>query len=118
VADAPFRERGASAAIVLHGLGTRAQARNLASCILAAAKCLGHDWKERYGYDPVLLETFVDRDRFRGTCYRAANWLYVGETQGRGKLDRQHRGLSTNKDLYLYPLNKHFRHKLCPTPDG
>ena len=92
--------------------------RNLASCILAAAaKRLGNDWTQRYGYEPVLLETFVDRDRFRGTCYRAANWIYVGETQGRGKLDRQHRGLSTIKHIYVYPLNERFRQKLCPTPD-
>ncbi len=87
--------------------------RNLASCILAAAaKRLGNDWTERYGYEPALLETFVDRDRFQGTCYRAANWLRVGETKGRGKLDRQHRGLSRFKHIYLYPLHKHFRQKL------
>jgi len=89
------------------------QVRNLASSLLAAAaKRLGDDWKERYGYEPVLLETFVDRERFRGTCYRAANWLYVGDTQGRGKLDRQHLGLSTVKHVYVYPLHKSFRQKL------
>ena len=92
--------------------------RNLASCILAAAaKRLGDDWTERYGYEPVLLETFVDRDRFQGSCYRAANWIHTGETQGRGKLDRQHRGLSTVKHIYLYPLHRHFRQKLSSTPD-
>jgi hypothetical protein len=90
--------------------------RNLASCILAAAaKRLGNDWTERYGFEPVLLETFVERDRFRGTCYRAANWLRVGETQGRGKLDRHHRGLSTVKHIYVYPLRKNFRQKLHTT---
>ena len=90
--------------------------RNLASCILAAAaKRLGDDWKERYGYEPVLLETFVERSRFRGTCYRAANWIHVGDTQGRGKLDRQHRGLSTVKHIYVYPLHKRFRQKLRST---
>jgi len=94
------------------------EVRNLASCILgAAAKRLGNDWTERYGYEPVLLETFVERSRFRGTCYRAANWIHVGDTQGRGKLDRQHRGLSTVKHIYVYPLHKRFRQKLCPTPD-
>lgn len=87
--------------------------RNLASSILAAAaKRLGNDWTERYGYEPVLLETFVERSRFRGTCYRAANWLRVGETKGRGKLDRQHRGLSTVKHIFVYPLRKDFRQKL------
>ncbi|MCH8939828.1 MAG: DUF4338 domain-containing protein [Chloroflexi bacterium] len=92
--------------------------RNLASGILAAAaKRLGHDWTQRYGYEPVLLETFVERSRFRGTCYRAANWIHVGETQGRGKLDSRHRGLSTVKHIYLYPLNKRFRQKLCHTSD-
>ena len=82
----------------------------------AAAKRLGTDWTERYGYEPVLLETFVERSRFRGTCYRAANWVYVGQTQGRGKLDRHHRGLSTVKHIYLYPLHKGFRHELRLTP--
>ena len=95
------------------------EVRNLASCILAAAaKRLGDDWKERYGYEPVLLETFVERSRFRGTCYRAANWIHVGDTQGRGKLDRQHRGLSTVKHIYVYPLHKRFRQKLYPTQEG
>jgi len=92
--------------------------RNLASSILAAAaKRLGRDWMERYGYEPVLLETFVERSRFRGTCYRAANWLRVGETKGRGKLDRQHRGLSTVKHIYVYPLRKDFRQKLHTTAE-
>jgi hypothetical protein len=92
---------------------------NLASRILAAsAKRLPRDWENRYGYPPCLLETFVERDRFCGTCYRAANWIHVGQTQGRGKLDRQHRGLSTIKHVYLYPLHKRFRQKLCPTPNA
>jgi hypothetical protein len=87
--------------------------RNLASRILAAAaRRLPDDWRRRYGYEPVLLETFVDRARFRGTCYLAANWIHAGQTQGRGKLDRQHRGLSTVKHIYLYPLRKDFRKKL------
>lgn len=86
---------------------------NLASCILGAvARRLRRDWQDRYGYGPVLLETFVDRDRFQGTCYRAANWIYVGETQGRGKLDRRHRHPLPVKRVYLYPLQKHFRQKL------
>ena len=92
--------------------------RNLASCILAtAASRLGDDWKERYGYEPLLLETFVERNRFRGTCYRAANWLHVGETQGRGKLDRQHRRPLPVKHVYVYPLHKHFRQELRAAPD-
>jgi len=94
------------------------EVRNLASCILAAAaKRLGDDWKERYGYEPVLLETFVERNRFRGTCYRAANWIHVGQTQGRGKLDRHHHGLSTVKDIYLYPLHQGFHQHLRASAD-
>ncbi len=90
--------------------------RNLASCILAAAaKRLGHDWTERYGYEPVLRETFVERNRCRGTCYRGATWLRVGETKGPGTLDRRHRGLSTVKHIYVYPLRKDFRQKLRST---
>ena len=87
--------------------------RNLASRILAAvAKRLPRDWDRRYGYQPYLLETFVERDRFPGTCYRAANWSYVGDTQGRGKLDRQHRHALPVKHVYLYPLHRRFRQKL------
>ena len=91
--------------------------RNLASRILAAiAKRLASDWDNRYGYQPCLLETFVERDRFRGTCYRAANWIYVGDTQGRGKLDRHHRNALPVKHVYLYPIHKRFRPKLHTTP--
>lgn len=90
--------------------------RNLASRILAAsAKRLPRDWKNRYGYQPCLLETSVERDPFRGTCYRAANWIYVGDTQGRGKLDRQHRHALPVKQVYLYPLHGSFRQKLHAT---
>ena len=87
---------------------------NLASRILAGiAKQLLQDWQKCYGYQPVLLETFVEQIRFRGTCYRGANWIHVGQTQGRGKLDRQNRFSLPVKDIFLYPLHKHFRHKLC-----
>ena len=90
--------------------------RNLASRILAGvAKRLPNDWESRYGYRPCLLETFVQRDRFRGTCYRAANWIHVGDTQGRGKLDRHHRHTLPVKQVYLYPLHKRFRQKLHST---
>jgi len=91
--------------------------RNLASRILACiAQQLPLDWQARYGYRPVLLETFIDRDRFRGTCYRAANWISVGQTQGRGKLDRQHQHSLPVKDIFLYPLHKSFRRKLVEIP--
>ena len=87
--------------------------RNLASKILAiVAKQLPNDWHTRYQYKPVLLETFVESQRFTGACYRAANWIHVGQTQGRGKLDRQHKNATPIKDTYLYPLHKHFRKTL------
>lgn len=90
------------------------RSRNLASRVLSlAARRLPHDWQLRYGHRPVLLETFVDRTRFEGTCYRAANWLRVGQTRGRGKLDRRHRHDLPVKDIWLYPLHRRFRSVLC-----
>lgn len=86
---------------------------NLASRILAGvAKCLPAHWELRYGYRPVLLETFVQKDRFTGSSYRAANWIHVGHTQGRGKLDAKHRHSLPVKDIFLYPLHRRFRNKL------
>lgn len=78
---------------------------NLASRILAlAAKRLPEDWNARYAYRPLLLETFVHTERHVGTCYRAANWICVGTTQGRGKTDR-HKTFSLPKKLvFLHPL--------------
>jgi hypothetical protein len=88
--------------------------KNLASRILAGiAKRLPADWEQRYAYCPFLLETFVEKDRFTGASYRAANWTLVGQTQGRGKLDRTHRQSLPLKDIFLYPLHKRFRHHLC-----
>jgi hypothetical protein len=84
--------------------------KNLASRILAlAAKRIGSDWQMRYGYAPVLLETFVDTERFTGTCYKASNWVCVGATQGRGKLDTYHEHKLPKKSVWLYPLDKEFR---------
>src|SRR5712691_911641 len=63
----------------------------LASKILArSARQMPRDWESHYGHRPLLLETLVDASRFRGTCYRAANWLHVGQTAGRGRMDREH----------------------------
>ena len=87
--------------------------RNLASRVLAlAARQVGEDFAERYGERPVLLETFVETPRFRGTCYRAANWQYLGCTQGRGKCDVAHRAALPRKDIYVYPLSADFRRAL------
>ncbi|PZN84984.1 MAG: hypothetical protein DM484_01910, partial [Candidatus Methylumidiphilus alinenensis] len=66
----------------------------------------------RYGYRPLLLETFVEKDRFTGTCYRAANWLHVGQTQGRGKLGPSGKQSVPIKDVWLYPLGKGFKNRL------
>lgn len=82
------------------------QVPNLASHVLALAlKRLSADWQARYGIAPVLVETFVDSTRYRGTCYRAANWLHLGQTQGRGRQDRTHAARGTNKDIWVYPLH-------------
>lgn len=87
----------------------------LASHVLAqCGKRLADDWQERYSYRSVMLETFIDRGRFSGTCYRAANWQHVGATTGRG---RQGDG-ATTKDVYLYPLCDDWKPLLCSLPDG
>jgi len=83
---------------------------HLASAILArTARRLPADWHHRYGYTPVLLETFVETGRFTAASYRAANWIHVGQTQGRGKLDRHHQHALPVKDVYLYPLHRHYQ---------
>jgi hypothetical protein len=90
------------------------QSRNLASKILSlASKQIRDDWNSRYNYRPVLLETFVEIDRFTGSCYRAANWQQVGITQGRGKLEKSHQGKLPQKYVLLYPLVKDFKEQLC-----
>ena len=90
------------------------QVKNLASCLLArSCRRLPGDWLARYGYRPLLLETFVQSDRFAGTCYRAANWINVGQTQGRGKLDVHNQRALPKKDIWLYPLQRDFRRRLC-----
>ena len=87
--------------------------RFLASTVLAlAARQLPHDWHARYGYRPLLLETFVERPRFAGTSYRAANWICLGQTQGRSKLDRHHLRDKPLKDIYVLPLDRRFRQNL------
>ncbi|MDP2858169.1 MAG: DUF4338 domain-containing protein [Bacillota bacterium] len=88
--------------------------QNLASRLLSmATRRLADDWQKRYGYRPVLVETFVESPRFRGTCYKAANWIYLGETQGRGKLDKDHTASLPRKSIWAYPLVKDFRRILC-----
>jgi len=87
---------------------------HLASHVLGQAVIqLAEDWRHRYGYEPLLLETFVDRQRFKGTSYRAANWMELGETQGRGRQDRQHRQASSIKRIFVYALGSQARQRLC-----
>lgn len=88
--------------------------KNLASTVLAlAAKTVPGDWQRIYGYHPVLLETLVDPNRFKGTSYKAANWTHLGSTTGRGRMDRQNRrhGLAI-KEIYVYPVSNRFRQEL------
>ncbi len=86
--------------------------KNLASKLLAmAAKRLPSDWEMHYGYRPVLMETFVEINRFQGTCYKAANWIHVGQTKGRGKLANT--PVLPIKNIWLYPLTPTFQKLLC-----
>jgi hypothetical protein len=86
------------------------QSKNLASKILAMiARQLPIDWFSRYKIQPVLMETFVESELFAGTCYRAANWIHVGCTKGRGKLGPAGVQSVPVKDIFLYPLARHFK---------
>ena len=91
------------------------QVKGLASKILAlSARQMPADWETRYGYRPLLLETLVDAKRFRGTCYRAANWIHIGQTVGRGRMDQEHKAHGQSvKDIYIYPLVRAVRQRLC-----
>lgn len=99
---------------------------NLASRILGmAARRVPGDWEARYGRRPLLLETFVERERFVGTCYKAANWVEVGMTAGYSLLGNDKRRAQPARSVFLLPLHKHFREILCtlksqehPGPNG
>ena len=87
---------------------------HLASHLLSLClRRLSADWEARYNHPIVLVETFVERDRFRGTCYRAANFIKVGQTAGRTRQDRNHSITTPVKDIYVYPLHRRFRERLC-----
>ena len=91
------------------------QCPNLASMILGRiARRVSSDWKATYGIQPVLLETFVQQDRFSGTCYRAANWIETGSTAGYSYFSSQKKNRSP-KTIFLYPLCRNFRKVLCRT---
>ena len=110
--DDPTRQAGLSKLVansrflILPGV----RVPNLASHVLSQALArLANDWQSRYGITPVLVETFVDRSRYRGTCYRAANWILLGQTQGRGRQDRLHVAQAAIKDIWVYPLHSHWQ---------
>ncbi len=86
---------------------------HLASHILGKAlRCLPRDWQNRYGSKPLLVETFVEQNRFTGTSYRAANWIHVGTTAGRGRQDSRHQKALPPKEMYVYPLHRRWRELL------
>lgn len=87
---------------------------NLASHILSGVSRRIHsDWIDKYGHPIYLLETFVDRSRFSGTCYKAANWILTGQTKGRTRSDKNYTVRVPVKNVYVYPLTKNFRQELC-----
>ena len=87
---------------------------HLASHILSQVmRRLRADWEGKYGHGVSLVETFVDTSRYRGTCYQAANWRYLGRTKGRSRNDRDHSMEVPVKDIYAYPVDKRFRERLC-----
>jgi hypothetical protein len=89
------------------------KSKNMASKILSmAVRRLPDDWEKHYNIRPVLLETFVDTERFTGACYKAANWRYVGKTKGRGKLGPAGKQSVPIKDIWLYPLSRQFKKQL------
>lgn len=90
---------------------------NLASKALSlATKRICSDWQDRYGFEPVLLETFVDATLYKGTCYQAANWIELGMTTGRSRMDRNTQYLSSPKKIFVYPLQSDFRTYLMGNP--
>lgn len=86
---------------------------HLASHILGrVSRRINLDWLDKYGHEIYMLETFVERDRFQGTCYKAANWICVGKTKGRSRNDRYSKLKVPVKDVYIYPLTSNFKDRL------
>jgi len=86
----------------------------LASYLLALSRrFVSQDWQDLYRHPIYLLETFVDTERFKGTCYKADNWICVGQTTGLGKLSTSRQQTLPKKAVYVYPLIKNFRRELC-----
>jgi hypothetical protein len=74
---------------------------------------LSSDWETLYHHPVYWVETFVDSERFKGTCYQAANWIFLGKTTGRGKFGQTRKPNRSIKDVYGYPLVRQFRERLC-----
>jgi hypothetical protein len=92
---------------------TSVHCQNLASCVQGMAlRRMAGDYEAQYGYRPWLVESFVDTDHFIGTSYRAANWVAIGHTQGRGRQDREHQSVKSIKTIYVYELESDLRTRL------
>jgi hypothetical protein len=92
---------------------------NLASHLLSLfQKRITQDWLKLYHFAPVAIETFVERERYQATCYRAANWIYLGKTSGRGRNDTEHHHGEALKDIYFMPLCDDWKNILCTQADG
>lgn len=95
------------------GLACGSEEREPASSGSGSLRRLLADWREKYGHPIHLVETFVEKGRFRGCSYKAANWICAGETKGRSRQDRNQTLSVPVKDVYLYPLHYNFREALC-----
>lgn len=110
--DRPTRGQHQHRVVGMNRFLIRASVRchNLASRVLGmAVRGIAEDFELQYGYRPWLLESFVDTEHFAGTCYQAANWLAIGQTQGRGRQDRDHQHAKSVKDIYVYALEPQWR---------
>jgi len=93
--------------------------KNLASKVLGMSMAtIADDFEQQYGYRPLMIESFVDTERYSGTCYQAANWLAIGKTKGRGRQDRHNESALSQKTIYMYPLETQFRKQLGLSPSG
>lgn len=98
--------------VCFYGLSSSIPRGAIDATTVGCTRHLQRDWFAFYREPICLLETFVEKDRFQGTCYRAANWARVGETTGRGKYDRCNQRTEPVKAVWLYPLTRRFREEL------
>jgi hypothetical protein len=95
------------------------ECRNLASRTLSMSMAiLADDFERQYSYRPLLIESFVDISRYTGTCYRAANWIEIGKTKGRGRQDRFTQSALSTKAIYMYPIENDFRRRMGLSPNA